>query len=97
MYITGSVSAHGAVKPLATQVIFIPNYPTHPPPPPHLQLYVNLTLKVLGVFLLVNFSITWEETLANLCSALTGIKLITFLSKASTTELNDWVHIIITM
>lgn len=31
MYITGSVSAHGAVKPSATQVIFIPNYPTHPP------------------------------------------------------------------
>lgn len=54
MYITGSVSAHGAVKPLAIQVIFIPNYPTHPPPPPpppHLQLYVNLTLKVLGFFL----------------------------------------------
>lgn len=53
MYITGSVSAHGAVKPLATQVIFIPNYPTHPPtPPPHssLQLYVTLTLKVLFFF-----------------------------------------------
>lgn len=73
----------------------LPHPPT--PPIPHLQLYVNLTLKVLGFFLLVNFSITWEETLANLCSALTGIKLITFLSKASTTELNDWVHTIITM
>lgn len=99
MYITGSVSAHGAVKPVATQVIFIPNYPTPPPPtpPPHLQLYVNLTLKVLGVFLLVNFSITWEETLANLCSALTGIKPTTFLPKASTTELQPWIHTIITM
>lgn len=94
MYITGSVSAHGAVKPLAIQVIFIPNYPHS-----SLQLYVHLTLKVLflGVFYMVNYSITWEETLANLCSALTGIKLITFLSKASTTELNDWVHTIITM
>lgn len=74
----------------------LPHPPT-PHPPPHLQLYVNLTLKVLGVFLLVNFSITWEETLANLCSALTGVKPITFLPKASTTELNDWVHTIITM
>lgn len=80
----------------------LPHPPNQPPPPPpqsSLQLYVHLTLKVLflGVFYMVNYSITWEETLANLCSALTGIKLITFLSKASTTELNDWVHTNFTM
>lgn len=73
MYITGSVSAHGAVKPLATQVIFIPNYPTHTTNHPHssLQLYVTLTLKVLFffVFFIGQFqyymggdSVNWSQT-----------------------------------
>lgn len=57
MYITGSVSAHGAVKPLATQVIFIPNYPAHPinhPPPPFLITVIcspDFKGPVLGGFL----------------------------------------------
>lgn len=49
--VTCSVSAHGAVKPLTTQVIFTPNNPPPTPNPtphlPHLQSNVNLTLQLL--------------------------------------------------
>lgn len=47
--VTCSVSAHGAVKPLTTQVIFTSNNPPPTPTPhlPHLQSNVNLTLQLL--------------------------------------------------